>query len=347
MNSIKITRTRALKLFREKLGHSVLNLNTIVVGLNAVGSGIAQKPNDLVISWNSNDSLRKEQRAREFAIRGLMVTAYDALDHYLYDISNTPSPIDSVDLRSALSTGSEQQLPQKTLKSSDVKSLTDSLNSHISDHSQLKADLKEFSDKFCGKIKRLSLRRRVELFYTHCDGFSKNSARPAMPPQSYYHAVELLLAWRNKLVHDLDEDQLSTNALSELTKGASFLSIHHANIDILKTIDNYKSSGVPTLKDVSTLVAILINFVSSLDSVLLAECNVLNFFQTALKYEVENKNKCELSTFFKGDNFKRRVRRARYITSIYGFVPDNFEPKKDSFIGVSLSEGELTFLKDY
>lgn len=96
MNSIKIARTRALKLFREKLGNSVLNLNTIVIGLNAVGSGVAQKPNDLVISWSSNDLLRKEQRAREFAIRGLMVTAYDALDHYLYDISSTPRRIAKV-----------------------------------------------------------------------------------------------------------------------------------------------------------------------------------------------------------------------------------------------------------
>lgn len=329
MESVRISRSRALKFFREKLGHSVLHLNTIIVGLNAVGKGIATKPTDLSISWAPQDLLREENLARGFAIRSLIVTAYDALDHYLYDIAATPSPIESEETKLVLLREMEHTPSSLTLQSSDVNALSASLISSAGDQSKLRKNLKDFTERFCGKLKRPSIRRRLQCLYEYCQNLPANSTCPAMPHNTYYSAVELLLAWRNVLVHDPDKDQLGSDALIRLSNDADYYKKNHANIDINSLIERYKESTAPTLKDVSTLVSVLIRFVSSIDANLIAQCNIESFFRASVEHEAS------LNCIKLNNTKEKSIRLSLELASQHGFVRSDSPTKKKCFSGVT------------
>lgn len=331
MESVKIARSRALKIFREKLGYAVLHLNSIVVGLSAVGSGKATKPAELSISWAPGNLAREETLARGFAIRSLMVTAYDALDHYLYDIADIPSPIRSEITRSILLRKMEHAASTKSLLNSDIQALALALGENKVNQHELRKALKEFTDKFCGKVKRPSIRRRLECLYEYCSKVPENSCHPQMPRGSYYSAVELLLAWRNVLVHDPETDQLGSSALNILRQDSEYFLANHAQTDIGNLIVRYEEHACPTLKDVSTLVSVLNRFVASIDAILIAHCDAESLFIEAINYENSRQN-----VNFNGmGTAEKSLRVAMSLAAPYGFVRSDAQVKKNNFKGVT------------
>jgi hypothetical protein len=75
--------SEGLKDFLEIVGDAVHSVNTICVGLSAVGSGEAKKPDDLTISWSTSDPATAAAKARLFALRASLVFVEEALLKYL------------------------------------------------------------------------------------------------------------------------------------------------------------------------------------------------------------------------------------------------------------------------
>lgn len=74
------------KEFKQLLGPSVHNLNTICVGLEQIAINNYQKPSTLTISWNTNDPLNDAKRARRYAINLFLVAAVDAIENYINSV---------------------------------------------------------------------------------------------------------------------------------------------------------------------------------------------------------------------------------------------------------------------
>ena len=274
MADIYICRTGALKRLREKLGDPVRNLNTIVIGVHAVGNGTVTKPADLNISWTVQDLKRAESEARGFAIRSLMTAACDALDHYLYELGYLPSPVQDDVVTSILRRENQVVSKPQNITTASVEALRQQLLANTNDLVSIKRAISEFSEKHCGKTRRPSIRERHSKLFDLCKNHPIVRARNAAPPDVYYSAIELLIAWRNMLVHDSDEDQLGSDALLVLRQHADFLQAHHSGIDIERTIDTYKQKLAPSLKDASTLTSILLRYVAAADECLLEGCNL-------------------------------------------------------------------------
>ena len=81
--------TQALADFLQAVGESVADLNTIAVGLAAIGQD-HQKPDGLNISWNPKDPVIAARKARKAAVHAVMVVVTEALGQYVSAVTNLP-----------------------------------------------------------------------------------------------------------------------------------------------------------------------------------------------------------------------------------------------------------------
>lgn len=75
--------SEGLSKFLDIVGDAVYSVNTICVGLASVSSGVAEKPDDLTISWSSSNPETAAAKARVFALRASLVFVEEALLKYL------------------------------------------------------------------------------------------------------------------------------------------------------------------------------------------------------------------------------------------------------------------------
>lgn len=343
MNLVVIERTRALKRFREKLGSPVRNLNTVIVGLTAVGDGTAIKPLDLVVSWAPADLKRAEREARGFAIRALLVLAYDALDHYLADLGGEPSPIDDDKLRSVLRRAPQRGVAHQALNKNALLGLESQLWEGRDDITSSIRNLREFEEKYFGKSEKPSIRKRLSCIYEHCKSLANAQTGPA-PRAAYFAGVELMLAWRNVLAHDA-YDQLGTDTIDKLRADSDYLRGNHAGIDVERLLTAYTERREPSLKEASTLVSILVRFVNNIDTVLIQQCNAADFFRAAVSWELTRTGRPrEILRQWAGCHFDHRLRKALGMAGQHSFLtPD--ASRKVLTTQVNLMESDLNFLK--
>lgn len=345
LNEVVIARTEALRRLREKLGSPVRNLNTIVIGLHGVGAGRIKKPTDLTVTWNVQDLKRAEAEARGFSIRALMTVACDALDHYMYDLGKLPGPVQDSELISILTRQSQTNGKMHPLTPHALDQLKQRLLAEKDNQKAVKKCLVEFSKRHCGEHTRPSLRARHEKLFNFSTHHKAVQAKALAPSKHYFSAIELLIAWKNELVHDTDEGQLGNDAIKVLTAKSQDFSSEHAGIDINQTIDRYRNKLEPSLKDISTLVSVLLRYVSSIDQSLLSGCNVVEFFKNAITHELKiRKSGIDTLRKWAGKSLDDRIDKARQLVAGHGFVPASFKLKKDSDFRCTASAADLEFL---
>lgn len=81
--------TQALADFLKVVGNGVADLNTIAVGLAAIGPD-HEKPEGLNISWAPKDPLVSARKARKAAVHAAMVVTVEALGQYVRTITKLP-----------------------------------------------------------------------------------------------------------------------------------------------------------------------------------------------------------------------------------------------------------------
>jgi hypothetical protein len=82
--------TPALQPFLDATGRIVHHLNTIVVGLSSVESGVATKPASMDITWLPRDVITSSRQARAFALRSTLVFLAEELNSYVDQITRYP-----------------------------------------------------------------------------------------------------------------------------------------------------------------------------------------------------------------------------------------------------------------
>ncbi|WP_339484054.1 MULTISPECIES: hypothetical protein [Pseudomonas] len=82
--------TPALQPFLNATGHIVHHLNSIVVGLSAVETGMAVKPATMDITWSPHSPRTSGRQARAFALRSTLVFLSEELNGYLDRLTTFP-----------------------------------------------------------------------------------------------------------------------------------------------------------------------------------------------------------------------------------------------------------------
>ncbi len=96
-----MTQTPARRQFKHMAGSVNHFLITILIGLDAVRTGKAERGPSFATSWEPHDLSRSADRSSEFAIKALMSWLVDALDAYIVRLNRKPFLLQGVDNRNA------------------------------------------------------------------------------------------------------------------------------------------------------------------------------------------------------------------------------------------------------
>jgi hypothetical protein len=200
--------SQPLRYFLHDVGDAVANLNTTVVGLDAVENGY-DKPDGLNISWNPIDRNAAARKARRFVLEAVLVRVSEALSQYVGAISKLPR-FESLQKSWVVEA-------KKNIKISDAKKLSD-----------LAMEIVE-----------------SECFLTvgGC----------------------LLVHWRNRAVHRDSHAKLTGPQVKTLMQHSELIEKEFASLSVDRLIQDFKE-GKPTLKDVTSLVAMTIRLSRKLDA---------------------------------------------------------------------------------
>ena len=153
--------------------------------------------------------------------------------------------------------------------------------------------------------------------------------------------VDLLICWRNNLIH-YDAD----NKLSESTYGyfknhaAEDITIQKYNIDTELLISNFKSNNAPTFKEAATMISMAIHFVESLDDLLISEVNKKEY----IKYYLKKRYDCDgLAFVLNSESIDKKVTSIKAFLKTNAITDDFYDENCDVYIHrlVQLSKEEL------
>lgn len=183
------------------VGEAVANLNTAVVGLDAVEQG-HKKPETLNISWNPNDRIAAARKSRRFVVEAVLVRVAEALSEFVLVTARLPR----------------------------FSSVRNSWNSNTSRAEKL-ADM----------------------------------AVEALGSQDYLIAGAVLLThWRNRVVHPRSQASLTPEQEKKLRASSEEIENNFAGLSIERLLKDFEA-GQPTLKDVSSLIAMSIRMARAVD----------------------------------------------------------------------------------
>ncbi|MER8845776.1 hypothetical protein [Mesorhizobium australicum] len=203
-----------LRDFLVAVGEAVVNLNTVVVGLDAVERG-HEKPETLSISWNPQDRLAAARKARRFVLEAVLVRVAEALAEFVWATAHLPR----------------------------FSSVRGNWNNNTS------------------RAERLA-----------------DVAKEALDSGSHLVAGALLLLhWRNRVVHPRSRASLTPQQIRNLRSASGEIEQSFAGLSVERLLDDFEI-GRPTLKDISSLIAMSIRMARELDkAVNFLSCDELDF----------------------------------------------------------------------
>ncbi len=92
----------------------------------------------------------------------------------------------------------------------------------------------------------------------------------------------LLIHWRNKIIHRKSNASLTSAQIEMLHNSSDQIKASYKNLCVSKLLDDFER-GLPTLKDVSSLIAMTINYVKKVES-LIQEPQSKEDFESWLKH---------------------------------------------------------------
>lgn len=193
--------SQPLKDLLASVGEAVANLNTAVVGLDAVERG-HEKPETLNISWNPRDRIAAARKSRRFVVEAVLVRVAEAVSDFVVVSARLPR------FRSVRINWDS--------KTSRAEKLADVVTT-------------------------------------------------ALGPDDYLIAGSVLLIhWRNRAVHLLSQASLTSEQEKNLRAASDEIASSFGGLSVDRLLQDFRD-GQPTLKDISSLVAMSIKMARAVD----------------------------------------------------------------------------------
>ncbi|AML50193.1 hypothetical protein [Falsihalocynthiibacter arcticus] len=308
-----IQRTRAAKVFRDRAGYANFRLNTIMVGLEGVRSGVATKPHDLAVGWNPKNLNSSADLAKGFATDSAMVFVVDAVDTYLRNISSDPSPVQLTELRSLLSGEFQIDRSDATqFSQKDIDRFVAQLDLEKLGMEEIESQFRKFQHAHFGKRKRPSLKTRLDALISTYGGVC----------DAYKASMHLFLSWRNRHVHGSAKDTISEETQQILVSSADLFYREHSHLDINRALNGYLDRKSPSLKELSSLISVSHRVIASLDREVLLKTDIEKFALRAISFGMSDRSTIEREiTKYWGKAPSGRVKKLTAVLAPFGFSP--------------------------
>jgi hypothetical protein len=134
--------------------------------------------------------------------------------------------------------------------------------------------------------------------------------------------VELLVVWRNKVVHTKARDSLKGALSQRLTESQSAIEGAYRGLDIQRAIKSAQGGQAPSFKEITALVSAAQTFVERIDDALLTRIDLDSYLRAALTAYVSD-DPINRSNNIWGRDPDRRRTSILQVAQNYGMSPGN------------------------
>ena len=152
-------------------------------------------------------------------------------------------------------------------------------------------------------------------------------------PDSQSAYVDLLICWRNNLVHFDAENQVmdvSRRYFREMPPDDPVIRRYHLNVSDM--LAHFRQSLCPTFKEIATLISMTIHFAESLDGILLREIDQYQFLRQHLWQLLQQNEKNAVVFSRRNTTPEIRQKRLRQLFATEGISPDFYNADGERFI---------------
>ena len=144
--------------------------------------------------------------------------------------------------------------------------------------------------------------------------------------------VDLLICWRNKMIHFDADNDISKESRNILKMNSSEdKSVNSTHLDVSQMLLSFDKGECPKFKEMAFMIRKTISFVESIDKVLLAKVDTLSFLESVLKKEFKEKDQL-FESIFRTVGEKRKQKIMQLICTC-GFVEiENNDENVNMFI---------------
>ncbi|PKM60669.1 MAG: hypothetical protein CVU99_06995 [Firmicutes bacterium HGW-Firmicutes-4] len=133
--------------------------------------------------------------------------------------------------------------------------------------------------------------------------------------------VDLMICWRNRLVHYKAENKPLAEVINLLKRDRNKIMERHNGMDILLTLERFEKKQTPTFKEIASMIKAMIEYVYQLDKQLIEDIDLLAYSDIIIiKYIRENVDKRLQNIYKKPEKSREKV--IWNILSEYGLKED-------------------------
>jgi hypothetical protein len=118
-----------------------------------------------------------------------------------------------------------------------------------------------------------SVLKRLNVFFDHIQTV----------PSAHVSFLRLAIAWRNKKVHSLSDEELEAEDEQELLQSASSLADEFRGLAAKEVLRRFKAGESPQFKDAASVVSLAHKVVENFDQYLLGTLDIDNYIRVALR----------------------------------------------------------------
>ena len=159
-----------------------------------------------------------------------------------------------------------------------------------------------------------------------------------------YSYVDLLICWRNNLIHFDADNQLMPESIyyfKNIPSDDVITNTYH--LDVSQMLERFNSGGCPTFKEAATLISMTIHFVEELDNILLRDIQQYQFLEISLLKLLKSETETISAFSFKNTTIEKRKKRLKQFLVTAGISEDFYNEDGERFLDevVNLKQDEF------
>jgi hypothetical protein len=319
-------KTDRLHLFRDLIGTSNFDFNTIRAALDELAKNGVAPAVDYAVTWLPHDLPKAIDDAKAFSTKAFLVYAVDALDSIISKYPDEPSLIEDPAISSVIRGDLQYDQPQRKLTDAAIKKLRTNLDDR---GLSIEAVVKDFQRYYLPKPRKTGVGERFTALSSCC---------PSLP-KHYHAAVRILISWRNLSVHREATANVGSEIRNQWMSGLQDLSLTHPKSDSANLLIRYDAGEDPSPDDLTTMVALTHRALNEIDKHLIENADLEIYIRAALRVAIKsNPDKIKFVRNLWGISERSRAVKIMGLTMKFGLhrttkknLPKEARPIPDLF----------------
>ncbi|WP_417710321.1 hypothetical protein [Roseibium aggregatum] len=133
--------------------------------------------------------------------------------------------------------------------------------------------------------------------------------------------INIMIFWRNKLVHSTSEENFDPTHLDILAENMQWYKETFQGMDTSRLVIDFKKENPPTLKEITSIIRAVHKYIEVLDQLQLNKLSPETYLREMIKHHINvtSENKMKIIQSIWGRDEEEKSRRLKSMLTNYGF----------------------------